>query len=273
MSNAGRFKDYVPTLTTAGKITTVQDESSANCIKPPANRNQTPPHLKKYRKSHMQQVGSTIVHFGKYDDHLPQQKYVYGLEPKHSDHMTDCIQNKNNEGYSKVINQINEEIYASTVREPLGRRMDRNYVFPEKCNTGDFHFGHPVIPSENTVKDLLQTGFTLNEDPDVKKLYLKSHGNFQPAEQKHRDYNWPFEVNGHVFGKADKMVRNEAQRCLQPEKLDAESFPKTNLVKKNVEDFRDFHKDSLGRPRNLGQTDKLVSSETLIRGRKNCRMV
>ena len=81
----------------------------------------------------MQQVGTSIVHYGKYDDPTPTTHHSYGLESKISDHMTDCIKNKNTDGYNKVITDINEEIYVSTTKEPLGKRMERNYDFPDKC--------------------------------------------------------------------------------------------------------------------------------------------
>lgn len=265
MSNEGRFRDYNGNVQTAGKITAIKEESGKSCINPnPTGRPGTPPNLQKYRKSHMQQVGTTIVHYGKYDDNLPKNAHTYGLELKPSDHMLDCVKNKNTEGYSKVINNINEEIYISTIKEPLGKRMDRHYVYPEKCNGGEFRFGHPTIESANTVKDLLQTGFTLNEEDSVKKQYLKSHGNYQPAEQKNREYNWPFNHENHEFGKREKVIRNEAQQCLQPERLNCEDFPKTKVVKKNIEDFRDFNQDTLGRPRNLGQTDMLIDPNKIF---------
>ena len=135
--------------------------------------------------------------------------------------------------------------------------MDRKYEFPDKCNKEEFKFGYETPPSLNTVKDLLQTGFVLDEPEDVKKMYLRSHGQFQPAEQKNRDYNWPFDINDHVFGKSENGIRLEAQLCLQPEKKTAESFPETELIQKNIEDFRDFQKNHLSKPRNLGQAYSL----------------
>lgn len=142
--------------------------------------------------------------------------------------------------------------------------MNRNYSFPAKCQTNTFRFGHPTIESLNTVKDLLQTGFTLKEDPAVQTMYMRSHGNYQPAEQKCRDYNWPFNPSKHVFGKADKLVQKEAQQCLQPEKKEPDTFPTTQLIKKNIEDFRDFNKDHLGRPKNLGQTKHLINKDIVF---------
>ena len=98
----------------------------------------------------------------------------------------------------------------------------------------------------------------------MKQMYLKSHGNFQPAEQKNRDYNWPFDAKSHSFGKSEKLELNQVQRCVQPEHLTNEEFPQTKLAKKNIEDFRNFNNDHLGKPRNLGQTEKLVDHQKVF---------
>lgn len=90
-------------------------------------------------------------------------------------------------------------------------------------------------------------------------MYLKSHGQYNPSEQKNREYKWPFDIKTHSFGKKDVIAMNQAQGCLQPERLDKESFAQTKITKKNIEDFRDFAKDSLGKVRNLGQTKELCA--------------
>ena len=99
MSNAGRFHDYQPKIRPAGYVTTIKDETAAKCIKPapPPNPN-SPSSIAKYRKSHMQQVGTTIMHYGKVDDPLPPTPHVYGLESKPSDHVLGCLTDKNTSG-------------------------------------------------------------------------------------------------------------------------------------------------------------------------------
>lgn len=40
----------------------------------------------------------------------------------------------------------------------------------------------------------------LNETKTQQDLYRKTHGNYQPGEQKKRDYNWKMDPNDHMFG-------------------------------------------------------------------------
>ncbi len=55
------------------------------------------------------------------------------------------------------------------------------------------------------------------------------------------------------FGKKCEAPTNETMDALHPDNTN-NKFPETVLVKKNLEDFKDFQSDQLGKPRNLGQT-------------------
>jgi hypothetical protein len=43
-------------------------------------------------------------------------------------------------------------------------------------------------------------GIYLNETKTQQDLYRKTHGNYQPGEQKKRDYNWKMNPDDHIFG-------------------------------------------------------------------------
>ena len=79
----------------------------------------------------------------------------------------------------------------------------------------------------------------IEKDPEVHALYVKTHGNYDCGQQKDRNYNWKFDVKEHVFGKKSKIPINGAKRCIQPD-LSKNKFPLTRIVKKNVEDFRNY---------------------------------
>lgn len=96
-------------------------------------------------------------------------------------------------------------------------KMDRDYVFPEQTMAPNFRFGVPTINSENTAKDLIQSGFILQEEPATEAMYKKSHGFSRPAEQVKRDYKWPFDPAQHRFGKGERNELNQVQKCLQPD--------------------------------------------------------
>lgn len=70
-------------------------------------------------------------------------------------HVPDCLKLNNTQGFGAKLNEFKEEIYLSKKREPLGRQMERDYVFPEEVYKPNFRFGVPTINSENTTKDLV----------------------------------------------------------------------------------------------------------------------
>ena len=90
-------------------------------------------------------------------------------------------------------------------------------------------------------------------------MYKQTHGNFAPGEQRSREYDWvanPRINNGepisHAFGYGEQKLLNGAAKSIQPERIE-ESFPKTVIVKKIVEDQKAVTKDMLGTVKNLGQ--------------------
>lgn len=95
-------------------------------------------------------------------------------------------------------------------------------------------------------KEILYSNVSISETPETKRLYNKTHGLTDPGEQKTRDYNWMFDKNIHVFGKADNKEIDGAKKSLKSDSLNCE-FPKTVLVSKRSEDFRQANNDMLGR--------------------------
>ena len=63
---------------------------------------------------------------------------------------------------------------------------------------------------------------------------------------KNRNYNWKFDPATHVFGKHVTVLENGAKNCLQPDFAQNE-FPRTRIVKKNVEDYRNFREEPIGK--------------------------
>jgi hypothetical protein len=211
--------DPYPLYRPAGLEPKAKGDSAVQCVRPidAPQRPPTPPDIKKYRKSHMQQVGQTIVHYGKYDDQLPGPDHTYGVTDKTSAHVPECLKLPGNDGFGAKVKEFKEEIYLSRKNEPLGRKMERNYVFPEEVHKPQFKFGLPTINSENTAKDLVQSGYILEETPATQAMYKKSHNHSLPAEQVKREYQWPFNPADHRFGKFEPREANQAKKCLQPE--------------------------------------------------------
>lgn len=55
-------------------------------------------------------------------------------------------------------------------------------------------------------------------------MYKKTHGNFDPGEQKRRDYEWNFDHTAHRFGFGEKKVLNGAAMAIHNERPE-EYFP------------------------------------------------
>lgn len=87
----------------------------------------------------------------------------------------------------------------------------------------------------------------------MRQLYLKSHKDYDPGEQKQRPYQWPVDPTDFRFGKVEKNpVYNEIKQILSPEAHN-EAVTKTVFVKSNLHDYLDRKDDKLGKPMNLGQ--------------------
>ncbi|CDW85169.1 UNKNOWN [Stylonychia lemnae] len=253
-------QDPIPNIRTAGVNTGGRGESAASCLKPDIfyNEPSTPEHIKKYRKTFQNQPGIKQVHPGVFDDRLQvPENFSFGQKTQKGDHVDTVIKAQNIQGLAARFNDIKEQNYASQIREPLAKGYERGYQWPNQIqNKENFNFGVPTLSSENA-KDVLypKRNAQLNnwmEDDEAQQLYKKTHGNYNPGEQKERDYIWPVDKNKMRFGYAEEKVLNGAANAVHHERID-QGFPKTVIVKKTVEDMKAVSQDQLGKPRNLGQ--------------------
>ena len=88
-------------------------------------------------------------------------------------------------------------------------------------------------------------------------MYLKSHGSYEPGQQKDREFKWNVDPTDFRFGKVEKNpVHKEIVQIMHPEAQD-NTFVETKFVKANYKDFVNLKEDKLGKPRNLGQNKDL----------------
>lgn len=100
-------------------------------------------------------------------------------------------------------------------------------------------------------KDILYTGSCLQESEEAKKLYNRTHGLTDPGEQKNRNYDWKFDKNNHVFGRPEPIEFNGAKKSLNTDFLEA-SYPKTKIVDRRLEDYRQATADMIGKSKFRG---------------------
>lgn len=84
-------------------------------------------------------------------------------------------------------------------------------------------------------------------------MYLKSHLDYDPGEQKKRPYNWPVDSADFRFGKIAKNIIHNEMKQVMASDANSTNFPETKLIKTNLNDFIDKKDNKLGKPSNLGQ--------------------
>lgn len=154
----------------------------------------TPDHLKKYRRSNLYEPGKPYVHWGAADNRKPTDA-VYGRPPAYGRETTAGAMNvAPTTSMAQWQLEQKEAIYSSNKREPLGRTVDRGHVLP--AGLGDeIPFGVSTNVKENMklgeVKRLIfPTDLNYTETKEIRDQYIKTHGRFEPGEQRKRDYDW-----------------------------------------------------------------------------------
>lgn len=264
MSNVGRYQDRNPGMRAAGVVTTIPDDSAKACIKPPPPRESTPEHIKKYRKSFNDEPGMKQIHYGIMEDPIPPPSFTYGKKTYQSDHVNEVIGPNKSQSLAEYEKHLKEQKYASSIKEPLGKGYERGYNYPEVVQTNDFKFGQLTIPSESAKILIFPPNGKREEDPNTRTLYYKSHGVTEAGEQMSRKYDWPVDKNNHRFGQQIPIELSGVAMALHPETFGG-VHPKTEIIKKTVEDFRNVNSEELGKSKNLG-TGKSVPDPDRVFG-------
>ena len=146
MSNKNKYTDRTPFLKEAGITTAIEGLSADRSLRQDLYNQKvyTPEKLKKYRKSERELIGTKQIHYGIYDDSRDYEKKIHGMKTLGSDHVDDCIKGNNLKGINHFMNDLKEQKYASSKREPLGKGLQRDYVFLDKYKKEDFRFGVPT---------------------------------------------------------------------------------------------------------------------------------
>lgn len=120
--------------------------------------------------------------------------YSYGKPTYTSEAVGSVVRAQSLSGLADKFNDIKEDNYASHKREPLGKGFSRGYVWPAAAENGNAKFGKPTQGLESAKEMLYPAGgATAHEDRDTQAMYRKTHGNYDPGEQRTRDYNWKFD--------------------------------------------------------------------------------
>ncbi len=65
-------------------------------------------------------------------------------------------------------------------REPLAKAFSRHYELPKHVSDPNFAYGNETAFNDYVAKDVIAPNdFPIENDKDIKKLYIKTHGNYE----------------------------------------------------------------------------------------------
>jgi len=252
--------DRMPHLPPAGLGGEHTEESAEKTIQPDLHFQAppTPAHMAKWRKDYM--PGKTVLHPGVADDRDHERIYTYGrAEPVGV--KTHELMNIAPKSYliEKAIEK-KESIYLSNKREPLGTKFRRGHVIPEILDETGFGRPTPQDVAGDQTKELLHPRERIIPGTEH-QLYVTSHANYAPGEQRRRGYSWKDQegqINPHLYrfgGTVNKGEINGVGKAMNPT-LDDDYKRPSVVVDKILEDFRDVTCEALGTVKNLGHGNR-----------------
>mmetsp|Transcript_4493 Transcript_4493/g.7571 ORF Transcript_4493/g.7571 Transcript_4493/m.7571 type:complete len:442 (+) Transcript_4493:85-1410(+) len=265
-----------PQIRAAGLVKR-QDESAQGALRWEA-RPPTPDAQRKYGTQW--EAGKIARHHGYADDPIPQG--TFGAPNTENDSVAKQMQGHypTTELGRWQLEQA-ENIYASSKHEPLGRGYERGTQIPAGMGT-ERPFGMVIDAKAKSragqVKDLVFPNQAPELEEDLTKthdLYLKSHGAYEPGEQRRRQYNWEqigVDPSTHRFGAVDAdAYRDGVRKALQPA-LD-QSLPGAEMVASKLHaDYKLAHSDVLGQVRKLGTGDRTSLEPGHAYGMPSCQL-
>lgn len=240
MSREGKFRDYIgKQIRPSGRSITVPLADSAErdlaseiyFPLPP-----TPAKERKYRQlSHG--PGEIHVHHGLKDQKLPGEEFRYGTRSIKGATTEDAMKAGQLLGVAEYKNSVNERVYDSIKKEPLGKPHTRGHtlkMLPEGFGSAS---GAPVDG-----KKVIYPVEMPRDTDEHRQLYKKTHGNYAPGERIERNYKWPEETKDKNFafgsGLAAAVEGAGAKLVLNMDVEDDGTFKRTKLVTKVNEDYR-----------------------------------
>ena len=253
----------------AGAALKTGQETTSGCLHLD-ERPSTPEKVQKWRRSKYAEPGQRVIHPGLQDDYqgrstsVDRTGYRFGKIKVESDHVEDIWSQPGAESdYAAAKNSQRESVYQSAKREPLGKSYIRGHKLPVDI------FGKSADGGTTDAAKMLIYAKETPETTSGKELYVKSHGSYDPGEQKTRNYDWKGkDLMTHRFGVG--VGSHVAFNGMAPGAAAALSDTKVAcaVTSTRVQNFKRLQ-DKLGKPRHLGHARQVSKSHVF--GNKSVR--
>jgi len=249
--------DSTPHLPAAGLDGGGDGESTEVTIKP-GIYNPEPPcpsDIKKWRKD--MTPGKVIMHPGVADDADHLRLDVYGRAEPVGVKVHEVLNTAPKSYLIEKAVEKKESIYLSHKREPLGKSFRRGHNLPPQMGSS-VPYGYPTpqdVAGDET-KHLMHPQERIVPEAE-RQLYVKSHSNYDPGEQRHRGYSWVDKDGGidpaqfRFGGNVKEGEKMGVAKAMNPA-LDPTYVGTPSVVEKRLEDFRELTCEGLGTAKNLG---------------------
>jgi len=252
--------DRMPHLRPAGLAGEDNGESAEKTIKPEFfdKAPPTPATMQKWRKD--TQPGKTILHPGVADDRDHERIHTYGRAEPIGVKVHEVLNVAPKSMLIEKAIEKKEAIYLSHKREPLSKPYVRGHDLPEELKEEGFGRPTPQDVAGDQTKELLHPRERIVPQSEH-RLYVKSHANYEPGEQRRRGYSWNSK-DGQVdpaqyrFGAAvHKGEKLGVAKAYNPT-LDEEYKRPAVVVEQTLENFREVTYEPLGSVKNLGHGNR-----------------
>jgi len=255
--------DRTPHLPPAGLAGEDNGETAEKTIKPEffGKAPPTPPMMRRWRKE--TEPGKICLHPGVADDRDHERVSTYGRAEPVGVKVHEVLNVAPKSYLIEKAVEKKEAIYLSHKREPLGSAYVRGHVLPGELKREGFGRPTPQDVAGDQSKELLHP--TERIVPQVEHaLYVKSHANYDPGEQRRRGYSWQSKhgaIDPSLYRFGANVQKGEMEgvaKAMNPS-LDESYKRPAVVVEKILEDFREVTSESLGKAKNLGHGDRSLS--------------
>ena len=250
--------DNMPHLKAAGIGGGGDGESCEVTLKPEIYNKKVkepcPEHILKWRTDFT--PGRVILHPGVAEDTDFKRLEVYGRSEPVGVKVHEIMNTAPKSMLLALAEAKKEAIYQSSKREPLGKQYVRGHELPSAVLTNGFGKGTPQEVAGDQTKRLLHPLERIVPEEE-RQMYIKSHANYLPGEQRHRGYNW-VDQEGMIdpaqyrFGGAVKEGEKAGVAKTFNPGLDPHWKRPDVVVEKLLEDYRELASEGLGTVKNLG---------------------